>query len=80
MSQGHWEVPRLISTQSAQSTQEQSGSKEPPQVQGDCSCLPNLPGVGGEGRPRELGCCTSNMVLMSEYLDFISSPQEVRLQ
>lgn len=49
MSQGHRGIPCLISTQSTQSTQEQSRSKGPSQVQGDCSCFPNLPGVGGGG-------------------------------
>jgi hypothetical protein len=37
-------------------------------------------GLWGKAHQQVPGDRTSNMVVMSEYLDFISSPQEVRLQ
>lgn len=43
---GTEEGPCLIATQHTIHLREQPGSKGPTQIQGDCSCLPNLPGEG----------------------------------
>lgn len=79
---GTGEGPCLTSMQeTATYPREQPGDKGPSQVTGDCSYLPKLPGVRGKGvGSGSFSCCTWNMVVMLEYLDFISSPQEVRLQ